>query len=126
MPRKLGDPESATTQAFRSAIGDQLVAGTVEEFQERDAYDEEILGDEEFKKPRVPIPNIPRTEFLRMLPQHQIGLGVSQRGKMTFAMAGERPQSFIRGLKDVSITPLSELKPSEYIDGVCDQPLTSV
>jgi hypothetical protein len=126
MPRKLGDPESETTRALRTSVGDHLVSGTAEEFQERDAYDEEILGDEEFKKPRVPIPNISRTEFLRMLPQYQTGLGVSQRGKMTFAISGEHPQSFIRGVKHVSTTPLFELKPSKYIGGLCDQLLTSV
>lgn len=112
-------------RAYRSILGNQLVAGTLEEFQERDTYDEELPGDEESKKPRVPIPNISHTEFLRRLPEQQNALGVPQRGTMTFSNA-DLPQAFIRGIKCVSTTPLSELKPSEYIGGLCDQLPTSV
>jgi hypothetical protein len=117
MPRKLGAPENASVRAYRSIWGDQLIAGTLEEFQERDTYDEELPGDEESKKPRVSIPNLSRTEFLRRLPEQQNTLGLLQRGMTTFAWP-DLPQAFIRGIKHVSTTPLSELKPSEYIGGL--------
>lgn len=113
MPRKPTEPKNAWTEEMRSVLGDSLIYGTVEEFCERDAYDEELPDDEKFKKSRPPIPHLSRDEFLRKEREQQKILGLMPQGRMSTTYTGVSLLAFIRGIKHVSNTPLSTLKPSE-------------
>jgi hypothetical protein len=115
MPRKL-EPDTPSVQAYRSIAGDQFFAGTMEEFSERDAYDEELLGDEELKRPQVPIRNVARSDFIARLPEQQKKMGIPPPNSMGASFYGKvtLPMAFIRGVKHGSTSPLSELEPGKH------------
>jgi hypothetical protein len=116
MPR-LPEPETPTSLAVRNLVashGNPFCSGTMEEFVEQKAYDEEILGDQEYRRPHVPIPNISRNDFLVRLRERQKTLGIPPAGK-------RMPSAFIRGVKYGSTTPIAHLEPGKHANLVANR-----